>query len=69
LGSDVLYGTGVVELDEERWDEQLASIVDIRAVTVELSAMTWNDVLDELEMKFASAMGPPGRLELLGTPY
>jgi hypothetical protein len=64
-----LYGTAVVELDEERWDEQLASMVDIRDVTVELSARRWNDVLDEFEMKFAWVIAPPGRLELLGSPY
>jgi hypothetical protein len=64
-----LYAVGVVELDEERWDEQLVSIVDIRDETVVLSARRWNVVLVEFETKLACVMGPPGLLELLGSPY
>jgi hypothetical protein len=64
-----LYGIGVVELDEDREDEQLASIVAIKDVTVVLSARRWNEVLDEFEMKLAWVIAPPGRLELFGSPY
>ena len=64
-----MYGTAVVELDEERWDEQLASMVDIRDVTVELSVRRWNDVLEEFEMKLAWVIPLLSRLELLGLPY
>lgn len=70
FGSDVLSRTGEVELEGERFEEvQFEPMEDISDVTVELSARTWNVVLEVLEIKLAWTIGPPGRLELFGSPY
>ena len=48
---------------------QLEEMDAMRATTVLLSATTWNVELVVLEEKAACVIGPPGRLELLGSPY
>jgi len=59
-----------LELDEVRWDEQLAWIADVRDVTVVLSAKRRKIVgFVEFDWKAAVIRVPPTRLVLSGLPY
>ena len=48
---------------------QLAATDSMSEFTVELSARRWNVLLEALSGKTVCAIGPPGRLELLTSPY
>ena len=50
-------------------DVQFAVIEVTSDATVELSEIMWKVVFVELDEKAACTMGPPGREELLGSPY
>jgi len=66
-----LKGKGDVELDEDKWEEQLPETVSIRDTTVLLSDKTWNVVFgfELLETNVASMRAPPKRLVLNESPY
>ena len=57
------------ELEELREEEQLVFMSQMRSVVVPLSATSRNTSWVEDDWKVAAAMAPPGRLELLGSPY
>lgn len=64
-----LYGLAADDEEPEREFVQFVWMDEMSEVTVVLSERTWNVVFDVAEIKVACAMGPPGRLELLGSPY
>ena len=69
FGSLGLNAIATEDEEPELNDEQFVLMEEIRDVTVVLSERTWKVVFEEEEIKFACAMAPPGRLELLGSPY
>ena len=66
-----MKGKGVLELDDDKWEEQLPETVSIKDVMVLLSDKTWNAVfgVELLEMNVASMRGLPKRLVLNESPY
>ena len=66
-----MKGKGVLELDDDKWEEQWPETVSIKDVMVLLSDKTWNAVfgVELLEMNVASMRGPPKRLVLNESPY
>ena len=66
-----MKGKEDLELNDDKWEEQLPETVSIKDVTVLLSDKTWNAVfgIELLEMNIASMRGPLKQLVLNELPY